>query len=196
MYCKIEVKLLVETAGLILSSSLYCIFFFLDAHLALFMSMNNNFRLINNAKCVNSTLLLLLLLFLNFQPLLTKKKKRVFKFHQNKGIQTYPSARLDLAFSAESLVRVSFFFIFFTHNGRPRLLFIYCASQKFWLFNHFQFISGSRKQYIGSTNFIFQQFFIKNRSYDIIHTFINYFITVFLVSVFNFNKNKLNSNEF
>ena len=130
MYCKIEVKLLVETAGLILSSSLYCIFFFLDAHLALFMSMNSNFRLINNAKRVNSNLLLLLL-FLNFQPLLTKKKKRVFKFHQNKGIQTYPSARLDLAFSAESLVRVSFFFFFFTHNGRPRLLFIYCASQKF-----------------------------------------------------------------
>ena len=112
MYCKIEVKLLVETVGLIFSSSLYCIFFFLDAHLALFMSMNSNFRLINNAKRVNSNLLLLLL-FLNFQPLLTKKKKkRVFKFHQNKGIQTYPSARLDLAFSAESLVRVSFFFFF------------------------------------------------------------------------------------
>ena len=78
MYCKIEVKLLVETAGLILSSSLYCIFFFLDAHLALFMSMNSNFRLINNAKRVNSNLLLLLL-FLNFQPFLTKKKKKSFQ---------------------------------------------------------------------------------------------------------------------
>ena len=41
---------------------------------------------------------------------------------------------------------------------------------------------------------LFSNFFIKNRSHDTIHTFKNYFVTVFSVSVFNFNKNKLNPN--
>ena len=41
---------------------------------------------------------------------------------------------------------------------------------------------------------LFSHFFIKNESHDTIHTFKNYFATVFLVSVFSFSKNKLNPN--
>ena len=41
----------------------------------------------------------------------------------------------------------------------------------------------------------FSNFFIKNGSHGTIHTFKNYFATVFLVSVFSFSKNKLNSNR-
>ena len=41
---------------------------------------------------------------------------------------------------------------------------------------------------------LFSNFFIKNGSHDIIHTFKNYFATVFSVSVFNFSNNKLNLN--
>ena len=41
---------------------------------------------------------------------------------------------------------------------------------------------------------LFSHFFIKNRSHDTIHIFKNYFPTVFSVTVFNFNKNKLNPN--
>ena len=41
---------------------------------------------------------------------------------------------------------------------------------------------------------LFRNFFIKNGSHSTIYTFKNYFATVFLVSVFNFNKNKLNPN--
>ena len=37
-------------------------------------------------------------------------------------------------------------------------------------------------------------FFIKNGSHNTIHTFKNYFATVFSVSVFSFSKNKLNPN--
>ena len=40
----------------------------------------------------------------------------------------------------------------------------------------------------------FSNFFIKNRSHNTIYTFKNYFAIVFSVSVFNFNKNKLNPN--
>ena len=46
----------------------------------------------------------------------------------------------------------------------------------------------------GPTNSIFSNFFIKNRSHDTIHTFKNYFATVFSISVFSFSKNKLNPN--
>ena len=41
---------------------------------------------------------------------------------------------------------------------------------------------------------LFSNFFIKNGSHGTIYTFKNYFPTVFSVSVFNFNKNKFNSN--
>ena len=41
----------------------------------------------------------------------------------------------------------------------------------------------------------FSNFFIKNESHGTIHTFKNYFTTVFSVSVFSFSKNKLNPNE-
>ena len=41
---------------------------------------------------------------------------------------------------------------------------------------------------------LFSNFFIKNGSHNTIYTFKNYFTTVFSVSVFSFNKNKLNPN--
>ena len=41
---------------------------------------------------------------------------------------------------------------------------------------------------------LFSNFFIKNGSHSTIYTFKNYFATVFLVSIFNFSKNKLNPN--
>ena len=41
---------------------------------------------------------------------------------------------------------------------------------------------------------LFRNFFIKNGSHDTIHTFKNYFATVFSVSVFSFSNNKLNPN--
>ena len=42
---------------------------------------------------------------------------------------------------------------------------------------------------------LFSHFFIKNGSHDTIHTFKNYFATVFSVSIFSFSKKKLNPNE-
>ena len=42
---------------------------------------------------------------------------------------------------------------------------------------------------------LFSNFFIKNGSHDTIHTFKNYFATMFSVSVFSFSKNKLNPNR-
>ena len=41
---------------------------------------------------------------------------------------------------------------------------------------------------------LFNNFFIKNGSHNTIHTFKNYFATVFSVSVFSFSKNKFNPN--
>ena len=43
--------------------------------------------------------------------------------------------------------------------------------------------------------FLFSNFFIKNGSHNTIHTFKNYFATVFSVSAFSFSKNKLNPNR-
>ena len=42
---------------------------------------------------------------------------------------------------------------------------------------------------------LFRNFFIKNGSHDIIHTFKNYFVTVFSISIFSFSNNKLNPNR-
>ena len=41
---------------------------------------------------------------------------------------------------------------------------------------------------------LFSNFFVKIGSHSTIHTFKNYFATVFSVSVFNFSNNKFNSN--
>ena len=52
-------------------------------------------------------------------------------------------------------------------------------------------ISGSRALFTGPTNTFFSKIFIKTGFYDTIHTFKNYFVTVFLI--FNFsNKSYLN----
>ena len=45
------------------------------------------------------------------------------------------------------------------------------------------FLCGSRALFLGSACTDFSKFFFKTESYDIIHTFKNYFVTVF--SVFN-----------
>ena len=42
---------------------------------------------------------------------------------------------------------------------------------------------------------LFRNFFIKNGFHSTIHTFKNYFTTVFSISVFSFSKNKLNPNR-
>ena len=57
----------------------------------------------------------------------------------------------------------------------------------------------NRKQYIYALFMdlqisFFNNFFIKNGSHGTIHTFKNYFTTTFSVSIFNFNKNKINPN--
>ena len=76
-----------------------------------------------------------------------------------------------------------------------RLLFMHCSlnsSRKCWLFHGEQCI---RALFMDPQIPLFNYFFIKNGSHGIIHTFKNYFTTVFLVSVFSFNKYKLNSNR-
>ena len=49
------------------------------------------------------------------------------------------------------------------------------------------FFSGYGALFTGFTIFFFDKTFIKNRSHDTIHTFKNYFVTIF--SVFNFQQN-------
>ena len=71
----------------------------------------------------------------------------------------------------------------------------------FFFFSAVLFDQVNRKQYMGilfidPTNSTFQSFFIKNGLHSIIRTFKNYFVTVFSVSIFNFSKNKLNTNGF
>ena len=69
--------------------------------------------------------------------------------------------------------------------------FLICSIRTCWLFYSKKYI------YVLFTDpqiLLFSNFFIKNGSHCTIYTFKNYFITVFLVSVFSFSKNKLNPN--
>ena len=70
-------------------------------------------------------------------------------------------------------------------------LFFGFFARKNWLFYCKQCI---RAQFTDSQISLFNNFFIKNESPDTVHTFKNYFATVFSNSIFSFSKNKLNPN--
>ena len=84
---------------------------------------------------------------------------------------------------------VLFFFLVFTRFEE----YGYCllnSSRKCWLFNHEQFIYA---RFMDSQIPLFNNFFIKNWSYGTIHTFKNYFATVFFS--FQFQQNKFYPNK-
>ena len=86
--------------------------------------------------------------------------------------------RLRLRFSV-------FFFFCFTHLWDLRLLFMHCAwtvTAKFDFSYLFQPINAHRALFMNPQISLFSNFFIKNESHGTIHTFKNYFATVF----FNF----------
>ena len=97
---------------------------------------------------------------------------------------------------AFQFLRFLLFFFFFCHAFSPhkRLLFMYGTWTVAATFDPLSMNSAS-VHYSRTQNFhFFINFFIKNGSYGTIYTFKNYFTTIFLVSVFNFSKNKLNPN--
>ena len=103
--------------------------------------------------------------------------------------------RLKLRLRLWIHVLFSFFFFFSHVSGVMRLLFMHCSlnsSHKGWLFHGEQCI---RALFTDPQIPLFSNFFIKNGSHCTIHTFKNYFATVFSVSIFSFSKNKLNPNE-
>ena len=69
--------------------------------------------------------------------------------------------------------------------------FFFCSARICWLFHGEQCICAL---FTNPQIPLFNNFFIKNGSHGTIHTFKNYFATVFSVSVFSFSKNKLNPN--
>ena len=76
------------------------------------------------------------------------------------------------------------FFIFFfgTHLRDKPHYYDYCSwtvAAMFDFFHPFQHISGSRVLFRDPQTSLFSNFFIKNRSHGTIHTFKNYFATVF-----------------
>ena len=87
------------------------------------------------------------------------------------------------------------FFFFFMHFGVMRLLFMYCSlnsNYKYWLFCSKQCISVL---FMDPQIPLFSNFFIKNGSHSTIHTFKNYFATVFSVFSFQFQQNKFYPNR-
>ena len=87
------------------------------------------------------------------------------------------------------------FFFFFMHFGVMRLLFMYCSlnsNYKYWLFCSKQCISVL---FMDPQIPLFSNFFIKNGSHSTIHTFKNYFATVFSVFNFQFQQNKFYPNK-
>ena len=86
-------------------------------------------------------------------------------------------------------LRLTFFF-FCTHFWDLRLLFIYCAwtvAAKFDFSHSFQPISAHHALFSNSQILLFNNFFIKNRFHGTIHTFKNYFTTVFFSFQFQFS---------
>ena len=85
---------------------------------------------------------------------------------------------------AESCVAFFSFFCFHVFQGGDK---IYCSWDKCHC-------SGTvHVLFMGPTAILFRKK-IKNGSHGNIHTFKNYFVTVFSVSVFSFSKNKFNPN--
>ena len=101
-------------------------------------------------------------------------------------IQLLLRLRLIFTFRSFFLFFFLFFFFVFTRFGVMRLLFMHCSlnsSCKCWLFHSEQCI---RALFMDPQILLFSNFFIKNGSHGTIHTFKNYFVTVF--SVFSFSK--------
>ena len=98
-----------------------------------------------------------------------------------------PAVRLWVAFSAS--------FFFFCQLQQEIAVTVQWIVATFFLLFRF-FITSMGLVYCSWDPQIslFNNFFIKNRSYDTIYTFKNYFATVFSVSVFSFNNNKFNPN--
>ena len=93
---------------------------------------------------------------------------------------------------------VSAFFHFFSRVlGLLRLLFMHYSwtvAAKFDLSNNFQPISAHRALFTDPQISLFNNFFIKNGSYGTIHTFKNYFATVFFSFQFSaISKRTLNA---
>ena len=110
-----------------------------------------------------------------------KKKKKKKQQQQQQQLQTCIQTPPKYSFGYWwfwQRLHFIFFFLFFLAQCMN-------SSRTIWLFNPFQHIR-SHEQYTRLTNLTFQQLFIKNESHGTIHTFKNYFATVF--SVFNFSK--------
>ena len=93
-------------------------------------------------------------------------------------------------------LHVSFFFFFFSMQfGVTWLLFIHCSlksNRQCWLFHSEQCICAL---FMDPQISLFSNFFIINGSHDTIHTFKNYFATVFSVFSFQFQQNKFYPNR-
>ena len=90
------------------------------------------------------------------------------------------SIRLDCAFCTYA------FSLFFFQRMNCKIIWIYCARDK----NYCSCTLAALFIYCSSTIYVFKN--IKTGSHGTIHTFKNYFTTVF--SVFNFSKNNFNPN--
>ena len=107
-------------------------------------------------------------------------------------------ARLDWAFVTSAFVIFmfrSFFFFFSMQFGVTWLLFIHCSlksNRQCWLFHSEQCICAL---FMDPQIPLFSNFFIINGSHDTIHTFKNYFATVFSVFSFQFQQNKFYPNR-
>ena len=114
-------------------------------------------------------------------------------------LYTYDSHTM-VRFGLRLFMRLRFWFFFFTRRTWTQLLVgtVHCARYP----HHFQrpHIGPTTTLLVGPVYYLqnsqisfFNNFFIKNGCRDTIHTFKNYFTTVF--SVFNFRNNKFNPNE-
>ena len=106
-------------------------------------------------------------------------------------------ARLDWAFATSAFVIFMFrsFFFFSMQFGVTWLLFIHCSlksNNQCWLFHSEQCICAL---FMDPQIPLFSNFFIINGSHDTIHTFKNYFATVFSVFSFQFQQNKFYPNR-
>ena len=86
-----------------------------------------------------------------------------------------------------------FFFTPFPPTGGTVHVQYMNSSHNFWPFFHEQYI---RALFTDPQISFFINFFIKNESHSTIHTFKNYFVTVFSVFSFQFQQNKFYPNRF
>ena len=110
----------------------------------------------------------------------------VFSFSKISSIQTDVYVWIHVCVLNPRLRFTFLFFFFFTRFGVTWLLFMYCSlnsNRKCWLFCNKQCISVL---FMDPQIPLFSNFFIKNGSHGTIHTFKNYFATVFSVFSFQF----------